>query len=128
MEVRRSSVQKGLRSYRTLVPKYFSSMLDEVSALPKYRPLTLQLQQQCAKAMVLKIRLARFGKANKSFYNIVVAQARYFHLPRLAPSPSTSTSIPASPSCSHKHSALTRSTHCYYHFIKNFAHRATFLC
>ena len=26
--------------------------------------------------MVLKIRLARFGKRNKPFYNIVVAQAR----------------------------------------------------
>lgn len=33
--------------------------------------------------MVLKIRLARFGKANKPFYNIVVAQARYFHPPNL---------------------------------------------
>ena len=28
-------------------------------------------------AMVLKIRLARFGKRNAPFYNIVVAQARY---------------------------------------------------
>jgi small subunit ribosomal protein S16 len=27
--------------------------------------------------MVVKIRLARFGKANAPFYNIVVAQARY---------------------------------------------------
>ena len=27
--------------------------------------------------MVLKIRLARFGKRNAPFYNIVVAQARY---------------------------------------------------
>ena len=26
--------------------------------------------------MVVKIRLARFGKANAPFYNIVVAQAR----------------------------------------------------
>ena len=30
-----------------------------------------------SKAMVVKIRLARFGKANAPFYNIVVAQARY---------------------------------------------------
>lgn len=28
-------------------------------------------------AMVVKIRLARFGKRNSPFYNIVVAQARY---------------------------------------------------
>lgn len=27
--------------------------------------------------MVLKIRLARFGKRNAPFYNIVVAQARF---------------------------------------------------
>ena len=27
--------------------------------------------------MVIKIRLARFGKRNAPFYNIVVAQARY---------------------------------------------------
>ena len=27
--------------------------------------------------MVVKIRLARFGKANAPFYNIVVAQARW---------------------------------------------------
>ena len=27
--------------------------------------------------MVVKIRLARFGKCNAPFYNIVVAQARY---------------------------------------------------
>ena len=27
--------------------------------------------------MVVRIRLARFGKRNKPFYNIVVAQARY---------------------------------------------------
>lgn len=30
-----------------------------------------------APAMVVKIRLARFGKRNAPFYNIVVAQARY---------------------------------------------------
>jgi hypothetical protein len=27
--------------------------------------------------MVVKIRLARFGRTNKPFYNIVVAHARY---------------------------------------------------
>ena len=37
--------------------------------------------------MVLRIRLARFGKANKPFYNIVVAQARYLHFPTLPPPP-----------------------------------------
>ncbi|CAD0093302.1 unnamed protein product [Aureobasidium vineae] len=47
--------------------------------------------------MVLKIRLARFGKRHAPFYNIVVAHARYAfdppsarkpnaHIPRLAPS------------------------------------------
>jgi small subunit ribosomal protein S16 len=39
--------------------------------------------------MVLKIRLARFGKRNAPFYNIVVAQARY-----LPPSPSHPPSFP----------------------------------
>ena len=33
-------------------------------------------------AMVVKIRLARFGRRNSPFYNIVVAHARYaFSLP-----------------------------------------------
>ena len=30
--------------------------------------------------MVLRIRLARFGKRNAPFYNIVVAQARYVYI------------------------------------------------
>lgn len=32
--------------------------------------------------MVLKIRLARFGRTNAPFYNIVVAHARYLSPPR----------------------------------------------
>lgn len=35
--------------------------------------------------MVLKIRLARFGKTNKPFYNIVVAHARYLYFPPYPP-------------------------------------------
>lgn len=38
--------------------------------------------------MVLKIRLARFGKRNAPFYNIVVAQARFVSHPFLLPLPS----------------------------------------
>lgn len=34
-----------------------------------------------AETMVLKIRLARFGKRNAPFYNIVVAQARFVSYP-----------------------------------------------
>lgn len=39
--------------------------------------------------MVLKIRLARFGKRNAPFYNIVVAQARYAPFPTPTPLPLT---------------------------------------
>lgn len=38
---------------------------------------TLSPSISAPSAMVLKIRLARFGKRNAPFYNIVVAQARY---------------------------------------------------
>lgn len=36
--------------------------------------------------MVVRIRLARFGKRNAPFYNIVVSQARSFSPPLLPPS------------------------------------------
>ena len=35
------------------------------------------IASHCIAAMVVKIRLARFGRRNSPFYNIVVAQARY---------------------------------------------------
>lgn len=56
------------------------------SAMEAHLPNTLpHLSPSPAQpAMVLKIRLARFGKRNAPFYNIVVAQARYVTLP---PSP-----------------------------------------
>lgn len=41
--------------------------------------------------MVVKIRLARFGRTNAPFYNIVVAHARYMKSRLLRPEPFTST-------------------------------------
>ena len=45
--------------------------------------------------MVVKIRLARFGRANSPFYNIVVAHARYddplHHTPPFQTSPAART-------------------------------------
>jgi hypothetical protein len=50
-------------------------------------------QRSNTSTMVLKIRLARFGKKHAPFYNIVVAHARYapptLHLLHLEPPPST---------------------------------------
>ena len=43
--------------------------------------------------MVLKIRLARFGKRHAPFYNIVVAHARYAHDPSARPKPTIPTSV-----------------------------------
>lgn len=47
--------------------------------------------------MVLKIRLARFGKRNAPFYNIVVAQARFVSHPFLFPFPSLTPPFPPEP-------------------------------
>lgn len=59
--------------------------------------------------MVLKIRLARFGKRNAPFYNIVVAQARYVDSPLPSLSRFKSTPFPQSnltpPCLLHKHSS-----------------------
>jgi hypothetical protein len=53
------------------------------SPLTKHLPFTTQHNLPRPSAMVLKIRLARFGKRHAPFYNIVVAHARYaYNLPR----------------------------------------------
>lgn len=55
---------------------------------------SLFAQPHQPETMVIKIRLARFGRRNLPFYNIVVAHARYANtIPRLSVRPIAAASI-----------------------------------
>lgn len=72
-----SSLQR--RTYES--PQKESRIVDETSDLAATKHITTH-------NMVLKIRLARFGKRHAPFYNIVVAHARYAYTLR-AKAPTT---------------------------------------
>lgn len=58
----------------------FSSSTTEVSNQPGTESNSDRLS---IANMVVRIRLARFGKAHEPFYNIIIAQARYASSPRI---------------------------------------------
>jgi hypothetical protein len=66
----------------TCAPRYqYDCETSQIDLSQQRLPLPIQ-------KMVVKIRLARFGRTNHPFYNIVVAHARYASLP-----PADTTSI-----------------------------------